>query len=161
MKNILSTLLVLLLSLTINAQDTLHISDFEILNHTSWKGTLTYKDYQSGKETTIDVTMQTKIKGEKIISNMQYTYEPNKNNKSSVKIKKNGTYFGNEKVISNSLENGKQIFVTTYNGRDNGKKATIYITRTMSKTTLKVVKEVQFKNTKIRFVRNTYSFTKL
>ena len=46
-----------------------------------------------------DATMQFKIEGDKIVTNVQYTYEPSKNYKGSVKIKKNGTYFGNEKVV--------------------------------------------------------------
>jgi len=158
MKNILSTFLILLLPLTINAQDTLHISDFEILNHTNWKGTLTYKDYQSGKPRSIDATMQIKIKNEKIITTIQYTYEPNKNNTSSVKIKKNGTYFGNEKIISNSLENGVRTFITSYEGRDNNKKATMYIIHEFSKDYYKFTKEVQYKNSDERFTRNTYEF---
>ena len=161
MKTIITSLSILLVAFTINAQNTLDISDFENLNNTSWKGTLTYKDYQSGELTRIATTMQIKIKGEKLIYKDQYTYEPHKNYTSSVKIKKNGTYYGNEKVLSNSLENGTRIFVTTYEGKDNGKKATMYITRQFSATLFKITKEVQLKNSDKRFMRNTYEFTKL
>lgn len=161
MKTLFTSLCFVLIVLTSNGQSTIKISDFEILDNTSWKGNLTYKDYQSGELTTIDATMQITIADERIISNLQYTYEPLKNNKSSVKIKKNGRYFGNEKVISNTITNGIRTFVTSYNGKDNGKKATMYITRTLSETNYTVTKEVQLKDAAERFIRNTYKFTKL
>ncbi|WP_299114200.1 hypothetical protein [uncultured Winogradskyella sp.] len=161
MKTLLTSLCLCIFSLIVNAQDTLKLSDFEILNNTSWEGKLTYKDYQSGELRSVEATTQIKIEGDKIVYNLQYTYEPHKNDKSSVKIKKNGTYYGNEKVISNTIENGTRTFVTSYEGKDNGKKATMYITRKFNNTTYKVTKEVQFKNSNQRFVRNTYEFTKL
>ena len=116
-----------------SAHEPLKISDFEILNNTSWEGKLTYKDYQSGELKTVEATMQMAIKNDKIYTNIQYTYEPNKNNSSSVKLKKGGTYYGNEKLISNSLENDHRTFVTFYEGRDDGKKADIYITHSFNK----------------------------
>lgn len=144
-----------------NAQEPLKLTDFEILNNTSWEGQLTYKDYQSGKMTPVDATMQIKIKNDRIITNVQYTYEPNKNNSSSVKLKKGGTYYGNEKLISNTINNNVRTFVTYYEGKDGGKKADIYITHQFSKDHLKITKEVQYKNETTRFVRNTYKFKKI
>lgn len=161
MKTRFTTLLTLIITCSMHAQDTLQLSDFEILNNTNWKGQLTYKDYQSGKQTSIDATMQIEIKDDKIVSTMQYTYEPHKNNRSSVKIKKKGTYFGNEKVINNRLENGVRTFVTMYQGKDNGKKATMYITRVFFEDSYTVTKEVQYLNTEERFVRNRYQFNKI
>ena len=161
MKTTYIAILMLLLANTINAQDALEITDFEILNHTNWKGQLTYKDYQSGKMTSIDATMQIKLEGERILTSIQYTYEPNKNNNSSVKIKKKGTYFGNEKIISNTLKNGKRTFVTTYEGRDNNQKATMYITHEFDDSTYKVTKQVMYQNSNERFVRNTYQFNNI
>ena len=161
MKHLFTTFCLLLITLNCNAQDSIELSDLEILNNTSWKGKLTYKDYQSGNQSSIAATMQAKIDGEKIIYSVQYTYEPNKNIKSSVKIKKNGTYYGNEKVISNTLANGTRTLVTTYDGKDNGKKATMYITRQFNGTSYKETKEVQLKGSEERFVRNKYEFTKI
>jgi len=79
------------------------ISDLEILNNTSWKGILTYTDYQSGKLTDVETTLQITLKNNTVTTNIQYTYEPNKNNKSSVTLKKNGSYYGNEKVVEQQL----------------------------------------------------------
>ncbi|TCK69129.1 hypothetical protein DFQ05_0644 [Winogradskyella wandonensis] len=161
MKTLLTTFALLFTVITINAQDTISLSDFESMNNTSWEGTLTYKDYQSGKQETVDATMQFKIEGDKLISNVQYTYEPSKNHKGSVKIKKNGTYFGNEKVLSFKEENGTKTLVTTYQSRDNGKKADMFITHTLTDSTYTVTKEVSYLDSDEKFVRNTYSYTKL
>ena len=161
MKTLFTTLCLFIFIYNSNAQGTIQLSDFDVLNHTSWTGKLTYKDYQSGKPNTIDATTQIEIIKEKLIFNIQYTYEPHKNNKSSVRIKKNGTYYGNEKVISNTLENGTRTIITSYEGKDNGEKAIMFVTRQFSTTRYSVTKEVQLKNTDERFVRNTYEFTKI
>ena len=100
MKHLSTVFALLFVTLFTNAQDKIQLSDFESMNNTKWKGHLTYKDYQSGKQEKIPSTMELKIEGDKIIYSIQYDYEPNKNNVSKVKIKKDGTIFGNEKVIS-------------------------------------------------------------
>lgn len=161
MKTLFTTVALLFTVITITAQNTISLSDFERINNTSWKGELTYKDYQSGKQETIPCTMQLKIEKDKIIFNQQYTYEPNKNNKSTVKIKKNGRYFGNEEVISLTKENGKETLATRYSGKDNGKKAYMYVTRVLTDTTYTVTKEVAYFDSDERFIRNRYSYTKL
>ncbi|MBT8243832.1 hypothetical protein [Winogradskyella sp.] len=161
MKTLATTLLLLFVTLFTNAQDIIKLSNFEGIDNTSWKGKLTYKDYQSGKQETIPCTMQLKIEGDKIVFNQQYTYEPTKNNKSIVKIKKTGTYFGNEKVVCFTRNKDSQTLVTLYRGRDNGKKANMYVTRILTDSTYEVTKEVQYLDTKEKFVRNTYSYTKL
>ena len=145
-----------------NHSITLHSpSDFESMNNTSWKGKLTYKDYQSGKQETIPSTMNLKIEGDKIIYSVQYDYEPNKNNISKVKIKKDGTVFGNEKVISFTEENGTKTLVTMYQGKDNGEKADMYVTRVLTDSTYSATKEVQIEGSETRFVRNKYEYTKI
>lgn len=160
MKSILIILTLTICSCFSFGQEPLLIADFEILNNTKWEGKLTYKDYQSGDFVSIPATMQIQLKDAKLVTNIQYTYEPHKNNKSSVRIKKNGTYFGNEKIISNQYENGTRTFVTTYTGKDGGQKATMFITHQFNKNTYKVIKEVLVEQTKQRFVRNTYEFNK-
>ncbi|WP_299336343.1 hypothetical protein [uncultured Psychroserpens sp.] len=161
MKTLITTLIAVLMTIVSNAQEPLHISNFNMLNNTSWEGQLTYKDYQSGNQRSVDTKMQIEIKGDRLITNIQYTYEPKKNNSSSVKLKKNGTYFGNERIISNTLDNGIRTFITTYKGRDNGKKATMYITHQFSQHAYKVTKEVQYDHSNERFIRNTYQYLKL
>ena len=105
MKNLITVVSIVLFTLISNAQSSVSTSDFEILDNTNWKGTLTYLDYQSGELSSIDTNLQVEIEGNKVKSNLQYVYEPHKNNKSSVQIKKNGTYYGKEKIVSNTLNN--------------------------------------------------------
>ncbi|WP_299525831.1 hypothetical protein [Winogradskyella sp.] len=161
MKTLFTTLSIFLVGLTFYAQDTIKLSDFESINNTSWEGTLTYKDYQSGELSTVDATMQFKIEGDKIITQVQYTYEPSKNYKGSIKITKNGTYFGDEKVLSFTEDNGTKILVTTYRGKDDNRKADMYLTHTMTDSTYSVSKEVVYLDTKERILRNTYNYTKI
>lgn len=161
MKTLLSTLSILLTVFTLNAQNTIKISDFECIDNTKWEGTLTYKDYQSGELVTVDATMQLKIEGDKIVTNVQYTYEPSKNYKGSVKIRKNGTYFGDEKVVSFTDNDGTKTLVTTYTGEDDDRKADIYITHTITDSTYTVSKEVVYIDTEERLIRNTYNYTKI
>ena len=66
MKILVINTIILLLSITTIAQSTITLSDFKILDNTNWKGTLTYKDYTTGKQTSIDATSQIKIEDGKI-----------------------------------------------------------------------------------------------
>ena len=161
MKNLITVVSIVLFTLISNAQSSVSTSDFEILDNTNWKGTLTYLDYQSGELSSIDTNLQVEIEGNKVKSNLQYVYEPHKNNKSSVQIKKNGTYYGKEKIVSNTLNNGTRTIITTYEGKDNGKKATMFITHEFNKTSYTISKKVAYKNTDESLVRNTYKFTKI
>jgi len=161
MKTAITTIITFFFALTLQAQDTIKLSDFNNLNNTSWTGTLTYKDYQSGKQQTIDSKMQIHIENGKVKTSIQYVYEPSKNYTSNVKIKKNGTYYGSQKIESNTYENGTRTIVTTYKGRDNNKKATMFITYKFNDANFSTTKEVVFDGTTERFIRNTYVFTKL
>jgi hypothetical protein len=105
--------------------------------------------------------MQIKIENDKIITHVQYPYEPSKNYKGSVKIKKNGSYFGDEKVLSFIEDNGTKTLITTYSGKDDNRKADMYITHKLTDSTYSVSKEVVYIDTKERVLRNTYNYTKL
>ena len=161
MKTLFIVLGTLLLSTINNAQNKITMSDLEPLNNSEWTGMLTYLDYQSNKLVDIETTLQIKIKDNKVISNMQYIYEPKKNNKSVVKINKNGTYYGNEKIVSNLLENNERIITTTYDGLDDSKKARIFITHTFTDKIYTVSKKVIFKASGDSLIRNTYKFKKI
>ena len=140
------------------SQQTVSLSDFEILHETNWQGYLTYKDFSSGETKFVDAIMQILIKDEKIITNLQYIYEPNKNESSKVSIKDNGRYFGSEEVLSNSFENGIRTIVTKYEGKDNGKPALQYKTYRFDNQSFSKTKEVQYVGSEERFIRNAYHF---
>jgi hypothetical protein len=144
-----------------NAQVSISLEDFKILNNTSWEGTLTYLDYQSGKLTPVSTTMQITITDKVIEQNIQYTWEHNKNVKAKTKIRKKGTYLGKQKVISKTIKaDGSMQLITSAEGTDNNKNATLYYTYEFNNDTYKVMKEVQFEGSENRFMRNTYDYKK-
>ena len=158
------TLAIALVTITAHAQleNLVTNEDISILNNTQWVGELMYLDYSSGIETTLKTKMQITTKNNKITMNTQYVYEPSANNKDTIKLKKNGTYFGNEKIIEKTVsKNGVTTILTTFKARDNNKPATLFKTYIFSGTEFSVTKEVQFENTKERFVRNKLTYTKL
>ena len=161
MHYLFTTLALICFTLSVNAQDTINLSDFETLNNTRWKGTLTYMDYSSSKQESIPTSLQIKIENNKIKSFIQYDYETNKNYKNAVRIKKNGTYFGNEFVVKNIKENGIRTIITSYKGKDNGTNATFFNIHKFDSDNYSITKEVLLKNTTKRFIRNTYSLKKV
>ena len=160
MKKIFTLVCSLCFVINLYAQETIATNDFAILDNTSWTGTLTYIDYQSGKPTDIATTMQIKISDMTIEQNIQYVWEPNKNVKSRTKIKKDGSVLGNQKVISKILkEDDTMQIITTLKGKDDGKKAILYYTYEFNSNSYKVTKEVQFNDSGERFMRNCYSYS--
>jgi len=161
MKTLFTTIILILSSTTLIAQSSINQEDFKLLNNTRWEGVLTYKDYSSGKQESIPTKLQIIIKNNRIKSSIQYDYEPNKNYNETVKIKENGTYYGNEKVIKNMLDKGQRTIITRYNGTDNGKEAIFFNTHIFDSENYTITKEVQLIETKERFVRNKYTFKKV
>ena len=120
-----------------------------------------YLDYSDGKEKRLPTTMLIKIKNNKIISEIKFPGEPKANSKNTTKIKKKGTYFGNEKVIEKSiLEDETLKVVTFFEGKDNNKKAKMYKTYLYSKEKITIVKEVMYFNSDEKFIRNKQEFIK-
>ena len=161
MKTLIITISMLFIAAISLAQSTVSINDFEILNNTNWKGTLTYLDYQSGKTVPVSTTMQIGVTDKAIEQDIQYTWEPNKNVRTKTKIKKNGRYLGKQKVISKIIkEDGTVILLTSYEGKDDNKKATMFFTYEFNNNNYKVTKEVQFDGSNERFMRNNYNYKK-
>ena len=162
MKSIFTIMITLFLVSTGVTQSKIDAKDFETLNNTSWKGTLMYKDYTSGKKTVLQTTMQVSIKENKFITDVQYTYEPEANSRQRIKIKKGGTYFGSEKVVEKEVQNDGSIkFVTVFKGKDNNKKATMYKTYFFSADKISITKEVQYIDSKEKFIRNKQTYSRI
>ena len=143
-------------------QVSISLDDFKVLNNTSWEGTLTYLDYQSGKLTPIATTMQMRITDKAIETDLQYTWEPDKNVQVKTRIRKNGTHLGKQKVISKTQkEDGTMHLMTSSEGKDDNRKATLYYTYEFSIDGYHVTKEVQFEGSNERFLRNKYDYKKI
>lgn len=159
-------LIILVLSFTstgiLLAQNKVEISEINYLNNTKWQGNLMYINYSDGKEVHLKTDMQLHIKGNKIFMLTQYNNEPNANSKGVIKLKKGGTYFGKDKVIEKTqLDNNIIKIVTMYEGRDNNKEATIYKTYLLNEESYNVIKEVQYKDSDEKFIRNKFSYTRI
>ncbi len=91
----------------------------------------------------------------------QYGNEPEANSKDVIKLKKEGTYFGNEKIESHTNNGANNLVInTTFKGKDNRKRATIFKTYRFSATTLSITKSVLIENTTKKIIRNTYTYTR-
>lgn len=91
-------LLILMSCCQLQAQSRISAADFSILNNTSWQGTLTYIDGQTGNPTDIATTMQIKTDKNIIIQDIQYVWEPDKNVHASTRIRKGGDFSGNKRL---------------------------------------------------------------
>jgi hypothetical protein len=161
MKVILS-ILALILNIGINQaqKDYINMDDLYILHNTQWSGQLRYLDYTSGKWTPVDASMTIEIKGRTIKTSMAYRYEPNKNRTSRIKLKEDGRFYGNEFVLSNLESEGFRIITTSYKGMDDNRKATLFMTYRFNTEFYSVTKEVLYKDSTERFLRNSYQFKK-
>lgn len=144
------------------AQARIEAKDFDILDNTSWEGTLTYLNYQSDELSTIGTTMQISTYGDIIEQSIQYTWEPSKNVVAKTKIKKKGRFLGQQKVVSKTIkEDGTTLLKTIANGKDNNRKATLFFTYEFNDDRFHVKKEVRYKGKDALFMRNKYNYTKI
>lgn len=144
------------------AQEKVTISDFESLHNTDWTGELMYVNYSDSKEVTLPTTLNIQVKNNNIIFKTNYTTEKGANSKNSIKLRKDGTYLGNEKVVRvQKLADGSTEIETMYEGKDNNKDAIIYITYFFNDKELSMKKEVEFKDASEKLVRNRYMYKKL
>ena len=162
MKTIITLLMSICLLSNLKAQQKITIADFEILNNTNWKGTLTYKNYSDGKEVTLQTTMKITLQGNKIISEIKFPQEPKANSTSKIKIRKNGTYFGDEKIIyKETFLDGATKIITLYMGKDNNRKAKMYKTYLFNRKAFSITKEVEYLNSGEKITRNKQLYKRI
>ena len=161
----MKTISLLLLSfflIALNAQSKITSDDFEQLKNSKWEGTLSYKNYSDGKEVTLRTLMQVRVEKNKVSYAVQYPDEPEANSTLVKKIRKNGNYFGNEKVLENTkTQNGKIKIITTFEGKDNDRHATMYLIYLFNEHELSITKKVQYKDAQERFVRNSQTYKRI
>ncbi|MDJ0645754.1 MAG: hypothetical protein QNJ57_07160 [Flavobacteriaceae bacterium] len=148
--------------IALSAQATISSEDFQILENSAWEGTLTYKNYSDGKAVSIRTTMQVRIEKNKITYTVQYPDEPKENSTLIKRIRKNGSYFGNEKVLKKMrTPEGKMKVITSFEGKDNDQEATMYLIYLFNENELSITKEVQYKNSQKRFIRNSQNYKRI
>lgn len=131
----------------------------------SWKGTLTYIDYSSGKPYTMPAEVEIQQIGQStsFICSHLYPDEPKANSADTLSISDKGKTLNKEMVKRKTkLANGDLEISTEYvsiDGNDN-KPATIRITYTIGTKVFKKVKEVQFEGQEKWLKRHEYSYTR-
>ncbi|WP_430408251.1 hypothetical protein [Kordia sp.] len=162
MKTIITLFFLIAISTFAQAQQKVTISDFKNLDNTNWKGELMYVNYSDNKKVTLPTVLHLEVKKNKIIFQTNYTTEESANNKSVLKIKKDGTFLDNQQITNVARFEGGSIEIETmYEGKDANKDATIYTTYLFNNQKLTMKKEVEFKDTPGRFIRNQYTYTKI
>lgn len=131
----------------------------------SWKGSLTYLDYSSGKPYTMPAEIEIKRIGKtnKFVFSNIYPNETNANSIDTVTISTDGKYIDKELVKSRrKLTNGNIEIITEELGKDgnDNKPATFRHTYTFGKTIYKNRKDVQFSGQAEWINRHEYSYPK-
>jgi len=162
MKIIITALLVFF-SVEVFAQ-TIAARDLQLLPG-SWKGTLTYIDYGTGKPFTmpanIDVTQI--AQSNQFVVAFSYPKEPKANGNDTFLISNNGKMFNGAPVKKVTLlKDGGIMIVTEKDGEDgnDNKKAILKHTYTIEKNNFTNVKEVKFIGEEKWMIRNEYKFSK-
>jgi len=138
--------------------------DFEKLSG-SWRGSLTYLDYSSGKPYTMpaDIEIKRINKTNKFVFLNIYPKEASANSIDTITISTEGEYIDKELVKSRQkLANGLIEIITEELGEDgnDNKGATIRHTYTLSKTSFNKRKDVQLVGETKWIKRHEYSYTK-
>ena len=131
----------------------------------SWKGSLTYLDYTSGKPYTMPAnTVITQLPNSNhLLEQMIYPDEPKANSKDTILINAARTSIDGSSVVSRKLlPNGAVEIITERRGLDgnDNKKAIIRKTYTISKTQFINRKDVQFEGTSIWINRHEYRYNR-
>ncbi len=131
----------------------------------SWKGSLTYLDYRSGKPYTMpaNTIISTIPNSNHLLEEMIYPDEPKANGKDTLLVNAGFTSFDGYTIVSRkSLADGSVEIVTKHNGQDgnDNKDAIIRKTYTIGKNKFINRKDVQFVGTTEWIKRNEYSYTK-
>ena len=131
----------------------------------SWKGSLTYLDYTSGKPYTMPAnTVITLLPNTNhLLVQMIYPDEPKANSKDTLLVNATRTTIDGAAVVARKLlSNGAVEIITERKGIDgnDNKKAIIRKTYTISKTQFINRKDVQFEGTSIWINRHEYRYNR-
>lgn len=156
------------ITLIVSAMCTAQISfkniqkDFYKLSGT-WKGSLTYLDYSTGKPYTMPADLEIKRIGmtNKFVFSNSYPKETSANSSDTLAVSTDGKYIDGELIKSRrKLPNGDIEIITEEYGKDgnDNKPATFRHTYTLGATTYQHRKDVQFTGKTEWLNRHEYSY---
>ncbi|MEO1653150.1 MAG: hypothetical protein AAFU64_06370 [Bacteroidota bacterium] len=127
----------------------------------SWVGTLTYIDFQSGKKVGIPCNLRvTKIKSNSYQVEYLYPEEPQANGKSKITIEEEGQVFEGRRVIEAAQKGDFFVIRTVAPGKDDNKKVVLFYTYSFNEKELRIKKEFQGLGSDELQFRNEYAFTR-
>ncbi len=157
----ISACIAILLSGSAFSQPVVSTADFKAATG-SWKGTLTYLDYTSGKPFTMPAGMVLRVADrEHVILSFDYPKEPNANDNDTIAIK--GSEINDAEVISReNMEDGGIKIVTEKEGVDgnDNRKALLRHIYIISKNSFQNAKQVKFEGTDTWIKRSEYLFSR-
>lgn len=169
LKTAMASLLLLLWSTqSIQAQPTgtgirTYIADFKLLTG-KWKGQLTYLDYSSNKQVTMEAnTLFEMVSDSSFDQFVYYSAEPHKNADSRYTIRENGTALNEMKLVKRKTGYGKMLLIFEYRGPDgnDNRMATMQRVMELSNDELTITKMVKFDGEENYLQRHQYHFTRL
>jgi hypothetical protein len=139
-------------------------ADVDSLCGKPWVGGLTYLDYQSKKETTIDSSLIVKRVGTTPAAwefGVGYSKEPHADAKETVALSPDGRMLGDERVISReALPDGGVRFVTEATGQDDNRPARFRFEHTITANEYTRRKLVCFEGESEFFQRHIYRWAR-
>lgn len=164
--NIYLTFSLVIITTICNAQTNLKtlLGDFQKISG-SWKGSLTYLDYSSGKPYTMpsDLDIQRIDETNKFSFSNIYPNETNANSTDTIVLSEDGKYIDKELIKSRrKLSNGDIEIITEELGKDgnDNKPATIRHTYILGDKILKKRKDVKFAGEDKWINRHEYSYSR-
>lgn len=146
---------------TSEAGPVIELADFEPAVGEDWTGSLTYLNYgEPKKDFTIPAEASVSIGNRGVTIAYRYPEEPEQNGKSTISIKDNGRRFGDQTVVSRTMQDTALEIMTTSDCNDMGQSATCTYTYMVGAQSLSVKKMVALDDGTPAFRRSVYQFTR-
>ena len=162
MKKLVLLLLLATFSFTkIGLSQSMDVNALDVLTGEKWKGELMYRNYSDNEEVRMPAELLvTKLKPGVYQFAYFYPDEPKANSTSRVKISNGGKKIAGNRLVDIKRKGETLIVKADGKGADDREAAWFYFTYELSSKRFTTTKEVQYKKTKDRFVRNQYVFTR-
>jgi hypothetical protein len=137
----------------------LNAADIDRLTGRPWVGTLTYLDYTSKQQTTIDSSLIVTRKSDAPPTwefGVGYSKEPHADSKEDVSLKDGGRTLGEEQVVSRTSLPDGVLFITECNGQDDNRAARFRFEHRITAHEYSKRKLVRFDGTSDYFERHIY-----
>jgi uncharacterized membrane protein YphA (DoxX/SURF4 family) len=159
----LVSLCLILGSQTLSAQDAAILKEDIAMIQGKWQGSLTYRDFKSGKDVTMPCNLNLEVKknGKDLVMNYQYPDNAGWNSSDNITISADGRSINGDKITSRKkLDDGNVEIIIESKGQDGSTPATIRQIITFGPTTFTLTRQVQYMTTGEKFQRNQYKWVK-